>query len=379
MWLVLRMGAEEQWVRQTFDVQNHIAQLLILVQRMETTQRGYLLTGRDSYLGRYEDAETALPRVIDETARLVADDPRQQQAIARLRQVTTDKMREMRSTIDEQKAGRADAALAIVNSDRGLRMMDQTRQLFSEMMSEEDRLLSIRASSSQMIGTLLQVGAGIAFLLICAVGVLVGVYMRRSFEREHLLMREVNHRAKNMFSVVDAIAHQTAAKNPEDFIERFSERIQALSASQELLVRNEWNGVDVKDLVQAQLAHFSGLIGSRIVAHGPELRLKAAGAQAVGLALHELATNAGKYGALSTDTGLVYVSWETDDGTFTMSWTEREGPLVSAPQRRGFGTIVMEVMAERSLNGKVELLYPSAGLTWRLICPAGNALESTFR
>jgi PAS domain S-box-containing protein len=198
-------------------------------------------------------------------------------------------------------------------------------------------------------------------------------------EKEHLLMREVNHRAKNMLSVVDSIAHQTATRNPEDFIERFSERIQALSANQDLLVRNEWNGVEIEDLVRAQLAHFADLIGSRIGVHGPKLRFTAASAQAIGLALHELATNAGKYGALSTDKGRVYVSWGTVDDTFTMSWTEREGPPVSAPKRRGFGSIVMEAMAERSVDGKVDLDYARSGLTWRLTCPAGNALEWTQR
>jgi PAS domain S-box-containing protein len=194
-------------------------------------------------------------------------------------------------------------------------------------------------------------------------------------EKEHLLMREINHRAKNMLSVVDSIAHQTATRNPEDFVERFSERIQALSANQDLLVRNEWNGVEIADLVRAQLAHFADLIGSRIAMHGPKLRLNPASAQAIGLALHELATNAGKYGALSTDAGHVDVSWGSDGGTLTMSWTEREPPPVSAPQRRGFGTIVMETMAERSVDGKVDLDYAPSGLTWRLTCPAANALE----
>jgi len=194
-------------------------------------------------------------------------------------------------------------------------------------------------------------------------------------EKEHLLMREINHRAKNMLSVVDSIAHQTATRNPEGFIERFSERIQALSANQDLLVRNEWNGVEIKDLVRAQLAHFADLIGSRIIVHGPKLRLKPASAQAVGLALHELATNAGKYGALSTDRGRVDVRWGIDGDTLTMSWTEREGPLVSSPQRRGFGTIVMEAMTERSMDGAVDLDYAPSGLTWRLTCPAANALE----
>jgi PAS domain S-box-containing protein len=198
---------------------------------------------------------------------------------------------------------------------------------------------------------------------------------REREEKVHLLMREVNHRAKNMLSVVYAIARQTAAKNPEDFIERFSERIQALSASQDLLVRNEWNGVEIEDLVRAQLAHLADLIGSRIAVHGPKLRLKAASAQAIGLVLHELATNAGKYGALSMGTGRVDVRWGTDGDTFTMSWGESDGPPAYAPKRRGFGTIVMEAMVEHSVDGTVDLDYAPSGVRWRLTCPAANALE----
>jgi two-component sensor histidine kinase len=134
-------------------------------------------------------------------------------------------------------------------------------------------------------------------------------------------------------------------------------------------------GVEVEDLVCAQLAPFADLIGSRIIVHGPKLRLNAASAQAIGLALHELATNAGKYGALSVDGGRVDVGWGTDSNTFTIGWTECAGPAVSGPKRRGFGTIVMETMAERSVDGAVELDYARSGLTWRLICPTGNALE----
>ncbi len=194
-------------------------------------------------------------------------------------------------------------------------------------------------------------------------------------EKEQLLMREINHRAKNMLSVVDAIAHQTATRNPEDFVERFSERIQALSANQDLLVRNEWNGVEIAALVRAQLAHFADLIGSRIAVQGPKLRLNAASAQAIGLALHELATNAGKYGSLSTDRGRVDICWRTGGDALTMSWTERDGPPVSAPRRRGFGTIVMEAMTERSVGGAVQLNYAPSSVIWRLTCPVTNALE----
>jgi PAS domain S-box-containing protein len=220
-------------------------------------------------------------------------------------------------------------------------------------------------------------GAGRERRLVNFVGTVADVTERKEREeKERLLMREVNHRAKNMLSVVDAIAHQTAARNPEDFIERFSERIQALSANQDLLVRNEWHGVEIADLVRAQLAHFADLIGSRIALRGPKLRLKPAAAQAIGLALHELATNAGKYGALCTDTGRLDICWVSDGDTFTMGWTECEGPPVSAPQKRGFGTIVMKAMAERSVDGTIDLDYAPSGVMWRLTCPAANALSA---
>jgi two-component sensor histidine kinase len=188
-------------------------------------------------------------------------------------------------------------------------------------------------------------------------------------------MREISHRAKNMLSVVHSIAQQTATRKPKDFIESFSQRIQALSASQDLLVRNEWNGVEIDDLVCAHLAPFADFVGPRIAVHGPKLRLTAASAQAIGLVLHELATNAGKYGAFSTDRGRVNVCWAIEGDTFTLSWTERDGPPVAAPERRGFGTMVMEGMAEHSVDGTVDLDYAPSGLTWRLTCPAANALE----
>jgi PAS domain S-box-containing protein len=219
-------------------------------------------------------------------------------------------------------------------------------------------------------------GTGSRRQVVSAVATVKDITERKEHEaRERLLVREMNHRVKNVLAVVDAIAHRTAAENPEDFAERFSERIRALSANQDLLFRNEWKGVDVEDLVRAQLAHFADLIGSRIVVDGPKLRFNTVGAQAIGLAIHELATNAGKYGALSTDRGRVNICWGVEAETFAMGWTEREGPPASAPKRCGFGTTVTKVMAERSVNGAVDLDHAPSGLTWRLTCPAANALE----
>ena len=127
-------------------------------------------------------------------------------------------------------------------------------------------------------------------------------------------------------------------------------------------------------MVHAQLAHFADLIGDRIVVQGPKLRLNPASVQAIGLALHELSTNAAKYGALSMDRGRVNISWGSDGDTLTMSWIERDGPA-ARPRQRGFGTIVMEAMAERTVGGEVELDYTASGVTWRLTCPAANVLE----
>jgi two-component sensor histidine kinase len=188
-------------------------------------------------------------------------------------------------------------------------------------------------------------------------------------------MREANHRVKNLLSLVQAIARQITAGNVEGFIGRFTERIQALAANQDLLGRDERQGADLEDLVRAHLAHFADLVGSRITVHGSKLHLNATAAQAIGLALHELATNAGKYGALSTDAGRVDVGWRLDGDTLTMSWTERDGPPVRPPERRGFGTTVIDAMARQALGGEVQLDYARSGLGWRVTCPAANALE----
>jgi two-component sensor histidine kinase len=128
------------------------------------------------------------------------------------------------------------------------------------------------------------------------------------------------------------------------------------------------------DLVCAQLSHFADLIDKRICLDGPKLRLNGAAAQAIGMALHELATNASKYGALSTDAGHVNIAWRAN-GLFKMNWTERNGPPVTPPDRRGFGTTVMESMAKQAVDGAVQLEYDTAGVAWHLTCPTANALE----
>jgi len=199
---------------------------------------------------------------------------------------------------------------------------------------------------------------------------------RHHEQRIELLMREARHRTNNILGLIQVVARQTAASEPEHFVERFTERVQALAANQDLLVKNRWHGADVEDLVRVQLAPFADLVDSRIVVRGPKTRLNAAAAQAVGLAVHELATNASKYGALSTDNGRVDVDWRSDGRRFAMKWTERGGPPVSPPARRGFGSTVVKTMVQQTVGGEVDLDYPSSGVKWHLNCPAENVRET---
>jgi two-component sensor histidine kinase len=115
------------------------------------------------------------------------------------------------------------------------------------------------------------------------------------------------------------------------------------------------------------------------VVRGPRLRLNAASAQAIGLALHELATNAGKYDALSTNKGRVGIWWQAAADMFAISWTENDGPPVAAPTRSGFGSTAINTMAKHSLDGEVAIYCARSGLMWQLTCPAANALEPQER
>ena len=180
-WLAAHTQTENEWVRHTLLVRDKIAALVTLTQRLETSQRGYLLTGREIYLAPFNNAAAAIPAALDDLATQVADNPKQQDSVGQLRKLITDKLREMGSTIDERKAGHTDAALAIVNSDTGFKIMDEIRDLVSAMETEEDRLLAIRRTNAETSAMFLKFGAATAFLLICVIGLLINHFTRRSF------------------------------------------------------------------------------------------------------------------------------------------------------------------------------------------------------
>lgn len=205
----------------------------------------------------------------------------------------------------------------------------------------------------------------------------------RKLAEEHIrfLMGEVNHRSKNLLSVVQSIAVMSArGADPKNFAANLSHRIAGLAASQDLLITSEWKGVDTAGLIRAQLNPFRDLLDARILLSGPRLRLGAAAAQAIGMALHELATNAAKYGALSNEDGRVRIDWSAktaEDGTFFhMQWLESGGPRVEPPTRKGFGQKVMIEMVERAVRGEVAIDYSETGVRWTLRAPAEATIET---
>lgn len=198
-------------------------------------------------------------------------------------------------------------------------------------------------------------------------------------EQIEVLLGEVNHRTNNLLTVVQAIARHTGRGDPETFLARFDRRIAALAANQQLLTSNEWRGVDLSSLLRTQLAHFQDLLDTRIRMAGPDVVLTAAAAQTLGMAFHELATNAAKYGALSSAQGMVAINWQLTDASGTrlaVEWREQGGPPVRPPQRTGFGTTVIGRAAESGLQGKVSMDYAEAGFVWRVECGLQNIVQA---
>jgi len=180
-WLGARNKTDDQWVVHSLAVRDQFTRVLSLLQSAETGQRGYLLTGRDTYLAPYQMAIEQLPAMLDSTQESVSDNPQQVRDTTALRGLIKDKLNELRSTVEAYKAGRPDAALAIVNNDSGYRLMQEIRRLITTMQAREGDLLASRQSAAERSGMLLQAGVAVAFLLICGVGALVARFTRVSF------------------------------------------------------------------------------------------------------------------------------------------------------------------------------------------------------
>jgi two-component sensor histidine kinase len=190
-------------------------------------------------------------------------------------------------------------------------------------------------------------------------------------QRQKLMIDELNHRVKNTLATVQSIAMQTARSNtdPRAFAESFQARLMSLSHTHDLLTRSHWEGADLRDILHHETeAHET----HRISANGPPLPLGPAYALSLGMIFHELATNAAKYGALSASGGRVIVDWSIADQTdrhLRLEWLETGGPEVVPPERRGFGSRMIERNVRHDLAGEVELRYAPQGFEATITVP----------
>jgi two-component sensor histidine kinase len=203
---------------------------------------------------------------------------------------------------------------------------------------------------------------------------------RQAAETEvRFLMRELAHRSKNQMTVIAAMAKQTArgAETVPEFVSNFEKRIFGLARSTDLLLAHGVAGVDLKELMVSQIDPFCPVDGKRVVVDGPSMRLNAQAAQILGMAAHELATNAVKYGAFAGEGGRLNVSWERQGEAIAFVWREIGAVPGSATPRRGFGTTVLENMVGRSLGAEVKREAHPDGIEWRFSIPVA-ALDPAY-
>lgn len=198
---------------------------------------------------------------------------------------------------------------------------------------------------------------------------------KTSEERQRLLLREINHRVKNTLATVQALATQTVrhAREPRAFLDAFSGRLQALGLAHGLLSDMEWGGIDLAEVVQLQAMPFTEKTQPRIHTSGPPVSLSPDQALGLGLILHELASNALKHGALSTQWGHVDLTWHLqgsrDHPGVSILWKEHDGPVVSEPTRSGFGSILIKRSLDKILGAKVAHRFLAEGVEAEISLP----------
>jgi two-component sensor histidine kinase len=186
-----------------------------------------------------------------------------------------------------------------------------------------------------------------------------------------LLMREVAHRSKNQLTVINAMVGQTAknATNVEDFVDSFRRRITGLARSTDLLLANTARGIDLRALVENQIEPFIPSDPERVRLVGPRVRVDAQPAQTIGMAVHELATNAAKYGALSDDESRLDISWQRRENDLALIWREHVVRPIQPSDRKGFGSVVLERMMGGTLDADIERIMHDDGIEWRFVMP----------
>ena len=207
---------------------------------------------------------------------------------------------------------------------------------------------------------------------------------RKAEEQQNLLVAELDHRVKNVLARVAVVAQRTreSSRSMDQFLDLFDGRIQSMASTHDLLSRGRWKGVYLADLVRGELEPCMGTCEATV--EGPNVWLSAEATQALAMVLHELVTNAAKYGALSTPGGRVHVDWGyrsngNSQTMLTIQWQENGGPPVRVPARRGYGTSVISDLIPYELGGLVDINYETNGVHCRIEFPLDKAMVTIGR
>lgn len=369
----------------------------------ETGQRGYVLTGNRDYLQPYVETKSRVDKTITRLHAIAkaSDDSRSAERISWLAALADAKFSEMDRTIALTRSGLKAEAMELVYSDFGKQQMDAIRIEIARQSAEKARqrreaFASADTFEQRLIPLIAVLGLAIVALIFAgfraernrataAAEAEQAVALREANERTQLLARELNHRVKNLFSVILSIVALSGRKQAPaaEVVENIRARIHALSlahaASQG--VHGE-HGADLHQIVARTMEPYADAEGRRVRIDGPSVQLPARVVTPIGLIIHELATNAVKYGALSAEEGTVTIAWgitaRQDAADLELTWIENGGPALSIesktpgdgriPGKAGFGS-QMTGLAARQLGGTIEREWPASGAIARLRFP----------
>lgn len=360
----------------------------------ETGQRGYILTRDPVYLQPYGEARRRFESELDRAELLLAAvaTPRDEQRLRSLGELARSKLAELDHTVSLARAGDGEVAMAIVRSNAGKRDMDAIRQHMQALAASQ---AARRAEAYADAARIERQVVPLILLLWLTVGLLAwaGIVgersrataqaqaeqsdlLRAARDRATLLAEELNHRVKNLFSVVLSIVQMSGRKegSGKEISADISARIMALSQAHSAALEPERGVAGLEALLRRTLAPYAGAEDASLEVSGPRIELVPAMVTPFALLIHELATNAAKYGALSVEGGTVAVSWrprKRADGQseLVLNWTERGGPAPAVePGKGGFGTQLAQVAAMQ-LQGRIEREWPPEGAVVRLTVP----------
>ena len=361
----------------------------------ETGQRGFLLTEDPRYLVPYDRGSTLwlptlsrLDLALDDT---VTD--AQRAAIGRMNELAEAKLEELARSIALARDGRLDDALELVRSDEGKDLMEEYREIVGQLELEEEKILKATLEDARRIEA--RTLPLLAFLGALVVALVVlgfwlerrtaraeatardAIEVQRARERSDLLARELNHRVKNLFAVILSIVSLSGRgqTNVSEVVQTIRARIHALSLAHAVSQGQlDTKIVAMHEVLAATLEPYSPHSDDtdRVTLTGDPIELPVKSVTPLGLIIHELATNAAKYGALSTDTGRVEVTWREQDGDegreVALTWQEVGGPTVASEREDGFGSVMMK-QASLQLGGRIERDWNADGVRATLTVP----------